>query len=240
MGEINVDIRSSKVRLDNLSKEDALYVCLKVFKQLELHIRSDFTEYKGTKLFYQNKIKDIVKDKTLNINLNDYSDQEFGRPMSNPGHENLQLDLSNKNWYVYDEDYGTSEEKNFIQYINGVIDKLKEKFSEIYLIRNHKLFKLFRFSDGKPTEPDFVLFLKEIGDNNWIQYQLFVEAKGTHLLLKDQWKEDFLRGIESNYELHILDEDENYRLLGLPFFNEDKKTEFNNIFSKELGLSNNS
>ena len=35
------------------------------------------------------------------------------------------------------------------------------KYSEIYLVRNARLFKLYRFSDGNPMEPDFVLFLKE-------------------------------------------------------------------------------
>jgi len=234
--QIRVDIRSSKERLNNLTPDDKLDVCSTVLKQLESQIRADYTEYTGTKLFIPNKIKDVVRDKTLNINVGDYSDQEFGIPMSNPKHENLRLNLSDKKWYVYDENYGTSEEKHFIQFINGVMEKLKEKYSEIYLVRNANLFKIYRFSDGSPMEPDFVLFLKENGDKKWIQYQLFIEPKGTHLLKTDQWKEDFLKEIEDNYQLKILAENESYKLIGMPFYNENTKTNFINIFNEKLKL----
>jgi len=234
--QIRVDIRSSKERLNNLTPDDKLGVCLTVLKQLESQIRADYTEYKGTKLFVPNEIKNVVRDKILNINVGDYSDQEFGRPMSNPVHENLRLSLSDKNWYVYDENYGTSEEKHFIQFINGVMEKLEEKYSEIYLIRNASLFKIYSFSDGKPTEPDFVLFLKEKGKKKIIQYQLFIEPKGTHLLKTDQWKEDFLKEIESKCELQLLAENKEYRLIGMPFYNENSKIDFINLFNEKLGL----
>jgi len=187
-------------------------------------------------LFIPNKIKNVVRDKTLSINVGDYSDQEFGRPMSNPVHGNLQLNLSDKNWYVYDENYGTSEEKHFIYFINGVMEKLKEKYSEIYLVRNANLFKIYRFSDGKAIEPDFVLFLKENGNKKWVQYQLFIEPKGTHLLKTDQWKEDFLKEIESNHQLQITAENGNYKLIGMPFYNKNIETNFTNVFNEKLKL----
>lgn len=234
--QIGVDIRSSKERLNSLTPDDKLDVCLTVLKQLESQIRTDYTEYTGTKLFIPNKIKNVIRDKILSINVGDYSDQEFGRPMSNPVHGNLQLNLSDKNWYVYDENYGTSEEKHFIQFINGVMEKLKEKYSEIYLVRNANLFKIYRFSDGKAIEPDFVLFLKENGNKKWIQYQLFIESKGTYLLKTDQWKEDFLKEIESNHQLQIIAENGSYKLIGMPFYNENTKTNFIKLFNEKLEL----
>ena len=202
-----------------------------------MQIRAGFTEYKGTKLFMQNKISEIVKDKTLHINVGDYSDQEYGVPMSNPKHENLRLNLTGKNWHVYNENYGTEEEKHFIHFINGTMQKLEEKYSEIFLLRNESLFKIYRFSDGKPTEPDFVLFLKEKDGGKIIQYQLFIEPKGTHLLKMDEWKEEFLKDIEGKYELQILAEDEKYKLIGMPFYNEGKKTDFINVFNEKLRLN---
>jgi len=234
--QIRVDIRSSKEKLNSLTPDDKLDVCLTVLKQLESQIRADYTEYTGTKLFIPNKIKNVVRDKTLSINVGDYSDQEFGRPMSNPVHGNLQLNLSNKNWYVYDENYGTLEEKHFIQFINGVMEKLKEKYAEIYLVRNPNLFKIYRFSDGKAIEPDFVLFLKENGNKKWIQYQLFIESKGTHLLKTDQWKEDFLKEIESDHQLQVIAKNGSYKLIGMPFYNENTKTNFINVFNEKLKL----
>jgi len=235
--ESTLHIRSSKKRLNNLTPDDKLYVCLNVFKQLESQIKADYTEYKGTKLFVKNKIKEVVRDKTLNINVGEHSDQEYGVPMSNPKHNNLRLNLSDKDWYVYNESYGTSEEKHFIQFINGVMEKLKDKYSEIYLVRNANLFKIYKFSDGRATEPDFVLFLKEKG--KLIQYQLFIEPKGTHLLRADQWKEDFLKEIESNHQLELLAENENYKLIGMPFYNENenKKFNFNKVFNDKLELN---
>ncbi|MEM4625506.1 MAG: DEAD/DEAH box helicase family protein [Candidatus Pacearchaeota archaeon] len=235
--QIKVDVRSSKTRLDNLTSEDKLEICLNVLKQLELQIKASYTEYKGTKLFVNHKIKDVVSDKILNINVGDYSDQEFGIAMSETTKENLKLNLSDKNWYVYNEDYGTSEEKYFIQFLNGIMDKLGRKYSEIYLIRNANLFKIYRFSDGKPIEPDFLLFLKEKGKQKLIQYQLFIEPKGTHLLKTDQWKEDFLKEIESNYQLQTLAENESYKLIGMPFFNEGTKAKFITVFNEKLGLN---
>jgi type III restriction enzyme len=234
--QIKVDIRSSKERLDNLTPDDKLDICLTVLKQLELQIRADYTEYKGTKLFVQNKINDIVRDKTLNINVGDYGDQEYGIPMSNPKNDNLRLNLSDKDWYIYDDNYGTSEEKHFIQFINGVMEKLEKFYSEIYLVRNANLFKIYNFSDGRPMEPDFVLFLKENEDKKWIQYQLFIEAKGSHLLKTDQWKEDFLKEIENNYQLQILAENESYKLIGMPFYNWNTEINFINVFNEKLKL----
>lgn len=229
-----VDIRSTNKRLNNLTPDDKLEVCLNILKQLELQIRASYTNYKGTELFVQNKIKEVVIDKTLNINVGDYGDQEYGVPMSNPKHENLRLNLSNKNWYVYNENYGTSEEKHFIQFINGVMEKLEEKYAEIYLVRNARPFKIYRFFDGKPTEPDFVLFLKEKGKEKLIQYQLFIEPKGGPFLKTDQWKEDFLKEIENKYQLQTLAENESYNLIGMPFYNKDTEVNFVNVFNEKL------
>jgi len=155
---IKAEIRSSADRLNNITPDDKLDVCLNILNELETQIKAGFTEFKGTKLFVQNEIKEIVKDKTLNINVGDISDQEFGIAMSKTTKDDLRLNLADKDWYVYGENYGTSEEKHFIQFINGIIGNLKDKYSEVYLLRNANLFKIYRFSDGCATEPDFVLF----------------------------------------------------------------------------------
>ena len=113
---------------------------------------------------------------------------------------------------------------------------VQDKYSEVYLLRNADLLKGYRFSDGRPTEPDFVLFLKGIDENKYIQYQLFIEPKGNHLLRTDQWKEDFLREIESNYEVEILGENEEYKLMGLPFYNQDTKITFIEAFNQKVRI----
>jgi len=236
--QIKVDIRSSEQRLNYLTPDDKLDICLNILNQLESQIKSGYTEYKGTKLFVQNRIKDVIKDKKLNINVDDFGDQEYGIPMSDPKHENLRLNLSNKKWYVYNENYGTLEEKYFIQFINGVMEQLEKKYSEIYLLRNANRFKIYGFSDGTPMEPDFVLFLKERMKKKFMQYQLFIEPKGTHLLKTDEWKENFLKEIEKKHKIKILAENKKYKLIGMPFYNEGIKSSFIEKFKDKLNLEN--
>ena len=90
----------------------------------------------------------------------------------------------------------------------------------MYLIRNENHFKLYDFSTGNPFEPDFVLFLKkkETPDSSVI-YQIFIEPKGDHLLEHDQWKEDFLKMISENCEIKTLLENEEFKIIGMPFYN---------------------
>ncbi len=238
--KINVDIISSREKLDNLTPDDKLKVCLNVLLQLENEILNEYVEYKGTEIFIPTEIKKVVKDKQLKISVGDYGDQEYGVPMSSAKHSDLQLNLADKDWYIYDENYGTYEEKSFVKFIDGVINDLKQKYSEVYLLRNASLFKIYRFSDGKAMEPDFVLFLKKEGFDEIEQYQLFVEPKGEGWIKKDKWKEDFLKEIENKYKIEIkttlFGENEKYRLIGLPFYNENRKYSFIEVFKQKLGL----
>jgi type III restriction enzyme len=87
---------------------------------------------------------------------------------------------------------------------------------------------LYRFSDGKATEPDYVLFMKERKSSEDLIYQLFIEPKGEHLIAVDLWKEDFLREIENEAKVELY-QNEHFRLIGLPFYNKtEKETEFKN------------
>ncbi len=236
---ITVDITSSREKLDKLTPEDKLKVCINVFTQLEDEILNEYVEYKGTEIFKPIEIEIIVRDKQLKINVGDYGDQEYGVPMSNPKHPDLQLNLVDKDWYVYDENYGTYEEKSFVKFIDGVIEDLREEYREVYLLRNAKLFKIYRFSDGKAMEPDFVLFLKKENSDEIEQYQLFIEPKGEHLIKTDQWKGDFLKEIEKKYQIEprLFGENKKYKLIGFPFYNEVRKSQFIKVFKEKLGLT---
>ena len=86
---------------------------------------------------------------------------------------------------------------------------------------------MYSFDDGRPLEPDFALFLKEKGKSKPIIYQLFIEPKGQQLITTDQWKEDFLKQIEKEYKLDTVFENKDFKLIGMPFYNEQiKKNEF--------------
>ena len=111
------------------------------------------------------------------------------------------------------------------------MNDLKKYYKDIYLLRNEGL-RIFRFSDGKAMEPDFMLFLTEKKTKKPLSLQVFVEPKGEHLIQTDQWKEDFLKEIEAQFEIIDLFENDKYRLVGLPFFNEAKKQEFTKEFER--------
>jgi len=87
-------------------------------------------------------------------------------------------------------------------------------------LQNARLFQLYRFSDGKAFEPDFVLFLRQKRAKKYIVYQLFIEPKGQGFIANDKWKEEFLLEIEKEHKLVQLFQNEDYKLVGLPFYNE--------------------
>ena len=58
-------------------------------------------------------------------------------------------------------------------------------------------------------------------------YQLFIEPKGRHLKEHDRWKEIFLKEITSEFDGKPLAfEDKKYRLIGVPFYNNEDENQF--------------
>lgn len=235
-GLVEIELYAKNGKLDNLSNKNKFDVALEVLKELSQKILSSNKEFYGTKEFFGHSIKTIAKTKTLEI-LVGGKDKEYGVAMSQTLKSDLNLDLSTQDWYIYDENYGTSEEKYLIKFIHQAIDELKKKYENVYLLRNESLFKIYRFSDGSAIEPDFVLFLKLKGSKDVLSYQLFIEPKGIHLLNTDKWKEDFLKEVESEFRIETLFEKGKFKLIGLPFYNEQQtKQEFNKVFKEKLHL----
>lgn len=236
-GLVDVELYAKNGKLDNLDNQDKYEIALSVLKELADKISAENKEFIGTKKFCGQSIKALTeKPKTLEI-LTGGDDKEYGIAMSETLDENLRLDLSTQDWYMYNENFGTSEEKYLVQFVRHAIDDLKKKYDDVYLLRNEKLFKIFRFSDGKAIEPDFVLFLKTKDKKKTFSYQLFIEPKGNRGLIEDKWKEDFLKEIESEYKIDTLLESDRFKLIGLPFFNEQNtKQEFTNVFNKTLNI----
>ncbi|MDP3697338.1 MAG: DEAD/DEAH box helicase family protein [Candidatus Taylorbacteria bacterium] len=235
-GFVDIEIYAKNGRLDDLNNIDEFYIALDVLKELAGKIQSSNTEFIGAKEFLGQKVQVIAQTKTLEI-LRGGDDKEYGVAMNETHNDDLRLDLSTQDWYMYNENYGTSEEKYLIQFIKYAISDLKKKYQDVYLLRNERLFKIYRFSDGKAIEPDFVLFLKEKGKKVTISYQLFIEPKGNRGLIEDKWKEEFLKEIESEFKIETLFEKGKFKLVGLPFYNEQQtKQEFDKTFRQKLAI----
>lgn len=70
---------------------------------------------------------------------------------------------------------------------------------------------------------------------------MFIESKGEHLIPKDQWKEDFLIKIRAKYKLSpedmLFSENKEYKLVGMPFYNDNNKNIFVKEFYNQLNLN---
>lgn len=95
-------------------------------------------DYKGTKDFKPFMVNETFTNKTLNIVNDDNTQQEYGNVQAETTNQDLNMDLSNEDWFVFNENYGTSKEKYLVKYIAKVIDQLKQKYSEVYLLRNER------------------------------------------------------------------------------------------------------
>jgi type III restriction enzyme len=158
--------------------------------------------------------------------------QEFGVSMKTPRNPELALDLSTVGWYAYNDNFGTSEEKALIKYIEGIMPKLEEKYDEIYLVRNEKDVKIYDFEEGRAFEPDFVLFLRLKGaSEKYDNLQLFIEPKGGNLLVQDKWKNDFLKTIKSMADVAWCTNTDDFSVWGVPFFNELSNADFETTFN---------
>ena len=113
--------------------------------------------------------------------------------------------------------------------------KLKEKYDEIYLIRNEKDIKIYSFDTGQAFEPDFLLFLRIKGPTNkYDNLQLFIEPKGDGLLKQDKWKNDFLKQIKTMADIRWCTKNNDFYVWGIPFFNESTNAEFEKTINEEV------
>lgn len=233
LGKVKIELESTKEKLSNLTQEDKLYVVLQVLIKLSHELKDDYSEYKGAREFKPYMIKDIFTDKILHISNDCNTDKEYGLGQSETGNPLLNIDLSDKDWFVFNENYGTSEEKYFIKYFAKMIGELRKHYKDIYLIRNERHLKIYNFDDGKAFEPDFVLFLLKNKKTPMIHYQIFIEPKGSQLLKQDEWKQRFLLELKTKCEVEQLWKDKEYIVWGLPFYNESEtKHNFDETFSE--------
>ncbi|MFO7745500.1 MAG: DEAD/DEAH box helicase family protein [Psychroflexus sp.] len=226
LGGLEITFQGDPDDIYKLSNEILLKGLIGLLDHIEIELRNNLKEYKGTKGFKTHSVSSIFADKILKLiegSERAKGDEKF---------------VSVRDWYVFNANYGTSEEKAFVRMLERQINKLKKKYNGIYLIRNERHFKIFSFSTGKAFEPDFVLFLKE-KNSNTLTYQIFIEPKGKHLKEHDQWKQEFLTEITKEFKGKTLDfithnKKHKYRLVGVPFYNNEDENEFKETLYKNI------
>ncbi len=235
LGGVKVKVKGIPEQLDQLSQSEKLSIAGFVIGKVLENASKEKKEYSGTSEFKAHLIREVFEnDKVLNL------DGESARAL-----EMRDFDFSSHDWFAQNEIWGTSEEESLLRFIESSISLLKNKFKDIILFRNEKFFKIYNFSDGQAFSPDFVLFLREIKSQKENFYQIFIEPKGDQFLdsedtfnnSKEGWKEKFLLEIENRYSVDIKIENEDFRLIGLPFYNEgnmELRDDFESTFNEKI------
>ncbi|WP_224164912.1 hypothetical protein [Vibrio penaeicida] len=226
LGSIKVEISGREDVLENVPQIEKLKLCKKVLGKIAEQLNVNRIDYEGTKEFTPKTINELYdKDKILNISNDGLTEQEFGIAQSETTNEELSLDLSDCDWFVFNENYGTSEEKYFVRYIDTMINDLKSVYDDVYLLRNEKHFKLYTFDDGRAFEPDFLLLLTKKEQELELTYQVFIEPKGSHLFENDAWKQNFLLDLKATHQIEQVWQGKEFIVWGLPFYNHQSSKE---------------
>jgi len=238
LGSIVIEVLGPKDKINKLTPTQKLEIALFVVKKISEQIRINTSEFIGTELFKAQLLRDIFGKNEGRKTLKLDSDSERAQEM-------IEINLVEKDWYAQNDLYGTSEEREFIKFIDEAIEKLRQKYSDIALLRNEKFFQVFDFNEGRAFEPDFIMILKKRNRTISI-YQIFIESKGDQFKdnqgrfesSKEGWKQKFLLEMEEKVQLKrdlIMEaEDKHFKLMGLPFYNEKLKKIFEEAFENKI------
>lgn len=218
LGGLEITFNGTANRLKEISHFDYLQALNGLLQNIEADIKSNSTEYEGSD-YISDKIHNVFKDKEIRVNQ--YDERAKGQ-------EEL---VANEPWYVYNANYGTSEEKKFVELFSRRFEGLNQKFENIYLIRNEREIKIYD-KLGRAFEPDFLLFCKQ-REGEQITFQVFIEPKGEHLKGRDKWKEDFLKEIRTEQKTIKIHTD-TYLITAVPFYNYNNENEFKTTLENTL------
>lgn len=228
LGGIKIEITS---KYDKPTPSILLAACSNVLEKVADSVSAIEVTYEGTTEFKPTRIYEMFKDKKCNYTvLHDggvgYSQNDMTVPSA------WKIDLSKEDWFAFEDNFGTSEEKAFVAYFKSYVPRLKEMYDKVFLIRNERQLHIYSFDGGERFEPDYLLFLHKNNSDGYEQLQVFIEPKGTHLVETDKWKEDFLLEIsEKAVATKVFVDDNKYRIWGFHFFNNDVRM---NEFAEDM------
>ncbi len=207
-------------RLEQINHFDYLQAMNGVLQSIESDIKNNLSHFEGSE-YIKKPIYEVFRDKKIKVPKN--SEREDGQ----------ELLVSNEPWYVFNANYGTSEEKKFVELFSRRVKGLGEKFENIYLIRNEREVKIYD-KLGRAFEPDFLLFAKQKSGDN-LTFQVFIEPKGSHLIANDKWKEQFLKEIKQEHKIIKIYTD-SYILTAVPFYNYSNENSFKSELESTLNI----
>ena len=241
--DIEVTVIGNIIDEKSLTPDQKLFIAQSLLTKMESSLIPMEEKFIGSDEFKPYPIHKVFEDNIIRkYSIQENSNSEFGISQKNAGSTQYFENIDELTWYAYDDNFGTSEEKLLVRSIKNLMTTLEKQWSDIYLLRNEKGVRIFNFSDGQAFEPDFLLFANDKKTGN-ISWQIFIEPKGSQFLdsnntfknSKEGWKEAFLNEITERSELKVLIDDDKYRIIGLPFFNEkNTKSQFESALKNVL------
>ena len=203
----------------NPSWQQQRKMVIDMLEEIKTNITKNSYDYEGSKEFCPISIKKKITNKQLLTS-------------------NAETKHQSQDWFVYDNMYGNTLEQSFVKSFEALISNLASLYDDILLIRNERAYYLYSFTDnGQRFEPDFILLMK--CKSTGCKFQIFIEAKGAHLVQYDKWKEDFLKSLSETAITvcgeQTLIETECFKIMGLPFYEENKDIVFKNALKEQLG-----
>ena len=233
LSKVTIILESSLSKTSELTPDQKLYIAEQLLYSIEKDIIPTEERFYGSANFESVPVREVFEENVLRkYTIDPQGNAEFGRSQKTKSETEIFENIDQLDWYAYDDNFGTSEEKYLVRAIRELMNDLQEKWSDIYLLRNEKAVTIYSFEEGRAFEPDFILLAndKKVGNISW---QIFIEPKGSQFLdcdnsfkkSKEGWKERFLLQITERDEARTLLDDERYRIVGLPFFNNEMSKE---------------
>lgn len=231
LGGIHILIESR----DELPTPETYFeTCMTVLTKIGDEISAIKETYEGTTDFADKRFYEVFRNKTLHI-TDPHGEGEGVSQYASAIRSEWRIDLSQADWFVFNDNYGTTEEKSFVAYFASYVEVLKKEYETVYLIRNERQLVLYSFDGGERFEPDYLMLLRKSNSTGYEQYQIFVEPKGNHLIAEDKWKEDFLLQIESRgIPKKTFADDNRYHVWGFPFYNQQNRMDVFSIAMDNL------
>jgi len=182
LGGLEISFNGSEGRIENISNTDYLLASQNILGKIKEEIKANMSEYESSD-WISKDVKEVF-EKTVTITLEKDTTRHDGQSW-----------VKGKRWYAHNQNHGTDQEIAFIETFNRQFDwRYLHKFEEVHILRNEQELSIYDES-GRGFRPDFILFCKERGTN--LVRQVFIEPKGEHLKQQDEWKEDFLKRIQT-------------------------------------------
>ena len=210
LGGLAITFEGAEDRLQAIEHEDCLNALIALLDRVETEIKSHLTEYTSSDYTYD-YVHNVFKDKEIRVPKD--SERAKGQ---------LEL-VGSEDWFAYNANYGTSEEKRFIQLFARNVQNVEARYRDIHVLRNERALKIHD-ELGRAFEPDYLLFCT-LKQGKPVVYQVFIEPKGGFLQGPDKWKADYLAKLRADNPTLTIDA-KDYRITGAPFYHYENENDF--------------